>query len=216
MPLSKTGGHVQIRMKLNGGKHGGRRSGSGRQRLKSKGVAHRVREKINPRTPMHVNFKYKIQVRNKETLKLLKKSIANARKHGLRILHFSFQSNHVHLILEAPTNEILTRGMRSLTITFAKGLDKGRIQIERYHLHVLRSVRETKNALMYVLFNQQKHERGICSTIDEYSSVLCFANGLELVRKFAIKNKMILKIQRTVWVPDEPETWLVKMALSIL
>lgn len=142
---------MQTKMKLSGGRWGGLRSKAGRKRIRSRGVAHIPREKISIRTPLHVNFKYKIPVRNKETLKLLKKSIQNARKHGLRILHYSFQHNHIHLILEAENNSILTKGMRSLNITFAKGLHKGRIQIERYHLHVLKTVRETKHAIHYVL-----------------------------------------------------------------
>ncbi len=172
-------------MKLSGGNWGGLRFKAGRKRVHSKGVAHERREKVNARTPLHVNFKYRLNVRNKETLKLLKRSIQNARKHGLRVLQYSFQKNHIHLILEADSNVILTKGMRSLTITFAKGLQEGRVQLERYHLHVLRTVRETKHALQYVLFNQQKHESGTYSVVDEYSSVLSCRNGLEMVRKFA-------------------------------
>src|SRR5687768_14758032 len=95
---------------------GGRRRNSGRKRIRSKGVAHRVREKVSSRTPLHINFKYKSHIRNKETLKLLKRSIQNARSHGLKIHHYSFQSNHVHLIAGAGTNSVLTTGMRSLTI----------------------------------------------------------------------------------------------------
>lgn len=68
------------------------------------------------------------------------------------------QTNHIHLIIEADHNDTLTKGMRSLTVTFAKGLKKGKVQLERYHLHVLRSLKETKNAIQYVLFNQQKHD----------------------------------------------------------
>lgn len=134
--------------------------------------------------------------------------MANGRGHGLKILHFAFQSNHVHLILEAPSNEILTRGMRSLTITFAKNYDRGRIQVERYHLHVLRTVRETRNAIHYVLFNQQKHEKGRYSTVGDYSSVLCFKDGMALVRKFAMRSRMVLKIEKKVWIPDDPGSWL--------
>jgi REP element-mobilizing transposase RayT len=163
-----------------------------------------------------VNFKYRIHVRNKDTLKLLKKSIQNARSHGLRVLQYSFQHNHVHLILEADANAILTKGMRSLTITFAKGLNKGRVQIERYHLHVLKTAKEVKHALHYVLFNQQKHESGICSTIDDYSSVLSLENGLNLVRKFAKEKLMTLKIQfGEMWRSDEG-SYLYQRGLSQL
>lgn len=150
------------------GSHGGRRPKAGRRRIHSKGVAHETRETVSGRTPVHINFKFRCAVRSKQALRLLHQAILNARKHGLRINHYSLQSNHVHLIAEAADNSTLTKGMRSLTITFAKGLGKGRIQVQRYHLHVLRSVREAKNALHYVLFNGKKHGKRV---IDEFSSL---------------------------------------------
>lgn len=205
---------MQTKMKLSGGRWGGLRSKAGRKRVRSKGVAHTERAKVSMRTPLHVNFKYKIPVRNKDTLKLLKKAIQNARKHGLKVLHYSFQQNHIHLILEAESNPILTKGMRSLTITFAKGLQKGRVQIERYHLHVLKSVKETKCAIHYVLFNQQKHESGIYSVINDYSSVLYIKNGLDLIRKFAKDKALTLRIQKgSSWIPDPGLSYLSRIAL---
>lgn len=111
----------QIKRNLFQGKHCGRRPNCGRKRIHSKGVAHRQREKINSNTPMRINFKYRAFIQKKHCLKLLKKAITNARRHGLKILHYSLLSNYVHLIIEASDNHTLTRGMRSLTITFAKG-----------------------------------------------------------------------------------------------
>ncbi len=206
---------MQTKMKLSGGKWGGLRVKAGRKRIRSRGVAHSSREKVTGRTPIHVNFKYKIPVRNKETLKLLRKSIQNARRHGLRILQYSFQHNHVHLILEAENNAILTKGMRSLTITFAKGLNKGRVQIDRYHLHVLKTVRETKHALHYVLFNQQKHESGIYSEINEYSSVLFMEDGLKRIRSFAMEKGISLKIMKgNNWIPDSGSSFIMRKAFT--
>lgn len=183
----------QLILNLNHGKQGGRRPGSGRRRMQSRGVAHRDRERVNLRTPLHINFKYKAFIRNKFCLKLLKRAILNSRKHGLKVIHFSLQSNHIHLIIEAESNEILTRGMRSLTVTFARGLQKGKVQIERYHLHVLKSIRETRNAVQYVLFNQQKHEKGNSSSIDEFSSLLSLPDANERIRSFARQKMMTLK-----------------------
>jgi REP element-mobilizing transposase RayT len=201
----------QLRLNLDKGTRGGRRSGSGRKRIHSKGVAHRSREEVTKRTPVHVNFKYKTHIRNKTCLKLLKRAIVNARSYGLRVIHFSMQHNHIHLILEPSSNEILTRGMRSLTITFAKGLKAGKVQIERYHLHVLKSVREAKNAVHYVLFNKQKHEKGICSTIDEYCSIWESKEALELIKFMAKKLKMTLIIKgRETWELDESKTYFLK------
>lgn len=72
--------------------------------------------------------------------------IVNARRLGLRVIHFSLQTNHCHLIVEARDNETLTRGMRSLTVTIAKNVGKGKIQMGRYHLHVLRTIAEARKA----------------------------------------------------------------------
>lgn len=207
----------QIKFNLYQGKRGGRRPGSGRKRIHSKGVAHRTREKVSFRTPLHINFKFRTLIKNKDSLRLLKRAILNARAHGLKVVHFSMQSNHVHLIIEAVDNKVLTRGMRSLTVTFAKGLQKGRVQLERYHLHVLRTIRETKNALYYVLFNKQKHEKGIYSQIDEYTSLLPLNHALELIRKYAVKRRMTLKMgRRDDWQSDPITSYLLKISTTQL
>lgn len=204
----------QLKLNLNKGRHGGRRSGSGRKRIYSKGVAHRIRETVSSRTPCHVNFKYKCHIKNKDCLKLLKRAIANSRAYGLRIIHFSLQHNHIHIITEPTNNEILTRGMRSLTITFAKGLNQGKVQIERYHLHVLRTLREAKNAVHYVLFNKQKHEKGTCSKIDEYCSLWAVSKWNELVKAYAKTwNKTLVMGKNEYWKQDTPHTYLLKRSL---
>lgn len=113
-------------------------------------------------------------------------------------------------------NTILTRGMRSLTITFAKGLKMGRIQIERYHLHVLRTLREIRHAIYYVLFNEQKHEKGTCSSVDHYSSLPCHKEAPVLIKKFLRRKPMVLKLGRNDWEPDEGESYLLKRAWSEL
>lgn len=201
----------QTSMKLNGQNHGGLREGAGRPRIHSKGVAHRVREKVTRQTPVHINFRFKTHIRNKSSLKLLKRAIANARSYGLRIVHFSMQSNHLHFIIEADNNDILTTGMRSLTITFAKGIGRGKVQVERYHLHVLKGLQETKNAINYVLLNKQKHEKGTCSTVDEYTSIY---GMYSLMKTYAKLNKITLKIGHLIkHTIDEPISYLGKTAL---
>jgi len=201
----------QLKMSLNGRNHGGLREGSGRRRIRSKGVAHRGRESVKGHKPLHINFKFRTNIRNKACLKILKRAIANSRSYGLKIIHFSMQSNHLHFIIEAESNEILTKGMRSLTITFAKGLNKGKVQIERYHLHVLKSLRETKNAVHYVLFNKQKHEKGTYSVIDEYVSLYGMK---EFISAFAKKHKMTLKLGTLEQHPlDQARSYFLKQTL---
>lgn len=205
----------QMKFNLNRGTWGGRRPGSGRKRFHSSGVAHRTRERVTRRTPLHINFKYQTQIRNKLCLRLLKRAIMNSRAQGLRVIHFSLQSNHIHLIVECDNNAILTKGMRSLTVTFAKGLKVGRVQVDRYHLHVLKTLKETKHAVWYVLFNKQKHEKGRYSVIDEYSSVFSLKNGLALIRKFAKEHQITIKIHgRECWNCDDPLSFMLRRVVS--
>ncbi len=148
---------------------GGKRKGSGRTRIHSKGVSHRKRQKVSRHTPTHINMKYKASIRNKDFLRILKRAILNSRRKGLRILHYSVQSNHVHFIIEADNNENLEKGMRSLAVTIVRGINKGKVQLQRYHLHVLKCLRELRNAVNYVCYNEQKHTGK--RNIDAYSSV---------------------------------------------
>lgn len=207
----------QLVINLDKGTRGGRRNGSGRKRLHSPGVSHKGREKVSGRTPLHINFKYRCFIKNKQCLKLLKRAIINSRRQGLRILHYSMQTNHLHFIVEADSNKILTKGMRSLTITFAKGLHKGRVQLERYHLHVLRTLKETTNAIRYVLFNQQKHEKGTYSKIDEYSSLMSHKDVLKVIRNFALKKKMTVIVgRRKSDSLDDGKSMLFRLGISHL
>lgn len=203
----------QLNLNIYKGKKGGRRPGSGRKRIHSKGVAHRTRESMNAKTPLHINFRYRTTIRNKTNLRLLKRAILNSRSHGLKIIHFSLQTNHVHLIVEATDNQTLSKGMRSLTITFAKRLKRGRVQIERYHLHVLRSLRETKNAVHYVLFNEQKHSGLKKAYVDQYSS-LGLVKSLRKLAQEARMTVIMRKLNEMVSL-DLPESWLARASLDL-
>ena len=202
----------QLNLNIYQGKRGGQRPGSGRKRLHSQGVAHRKREKINARTALHINFKVKASIRNKHCLNILKRAIRNSRAMGLRVIHFSLQSNHVHLIVEATQNAILTKGMRSLTITFSKGVARGRIQVERYHLHVLKSLRETKNAVYYVLLNEQKHSGLKKAYVSDYSS-LGAIRGLRELAQSASMTIIVRKIHEMNFL-DAPEGWMLRQILN--
>jgi hypothetical protein len=199
----------QLDLNLSNRKHGGRRSGTGRKRRHSPGIAHRTREIVHGRFALHVNFKLRLHIRSKETLKILKRAILNARAKGLGVVHFSLQSNHVHLIVEAQNNEILTRGMRSLTITVAKGIKKGRVQIERYHLHILKTLRETKNAVRYVLLNEQKHTKSKRIVTLPYCSLVFLGHAFS--RRMAKREKLSL-----IWRPPEEKSFLDKAKSWIL
>lgn len=96
-------------------------------------------------------------IRTPGMLKNLETAINNASEFDFNVTHFTIQSNHIHLIAETKINKSLERGMRSLTNTIVKLFQKGSIQIERYHLHVLKTPIEVSNALVYIQNNDLKH-----------------------------------------------------------
>ena len=79
-----------------------------------------------------------------------------------RLIHYSIQSNHVHAIVEAESAAALRSGMTALATRLALLVRRvlrvrGRVLPERYHLRRLRTPREVRNALAYVLLNARKH-----------------------------------------------------------
>lgn len=147
----------QLELDLYKGRNGGPRPGAGRPRKHSRGVSHLRREKVTHRTPLHINFKFSVFIRTEKVLKIFERGIESALKFNFQVTHFSIQSNHIHLIAETTNNKSLSSGMRSITSVLAKGIGRGSIQIERYHLHVLKTPTEVRNAIFYVLHNDIRH-----------------------------------------------------------
>jgi len=95
----------------------------------------------------------------------MRRSIASSEKDHFRVVHFSVQSNHLHLIVEAEDEHALSRGMQALSIRMAHAVHDalghgGTVFADRYHAHQLKTPRETRAALLYVLQNWAKHGRG--------------------------------------------------------
>jgi putative transposase len=81
---------------------------------------------------------------------------------GVRIIHYSIQGNHLHLIVEAESVASLSRAMQGLGIRMAKRLNRlsgrhGGVFVDRYHAHPLKTPREAKRAVRYVLTNYRHH-----------------------------------------------------------
>ncbi len=94
-------------------------------------------------------------------------------------VNYSIQSNHLHLLVEARNRGALTRGVQGLMVRIAKGLNRlwsrrGKVFSDRYHDRILRSPRQVRNALVYVLQNAKKHGRKLKGLIDAFSSARWF------------------------------------------
>jgi ubiquinone biosynthesis protein Coq4 len=82
----------------------------------------------------------------------------------------------------------------------------GKVQVERYHLHVLKTKREVKHAVHYVAFNQQKHEKGTYTVIDEFTSAI---SDLKMVQEYAKRMKITMKIQGSTFLDmDRPRIFI--------
>jgi REP element-mobilizing transposase RayT len=92
-------------------------------------------------------------------------SLRQTRERGdFRVVHYSIQRNHVHLLVESAGKQALGRGMKAVASRLARAVNRvfgrrGPVLYGRYHLRVLRTPREVRNALAYVLLNARKHWR---------------------------------------------------------
>ena len=87
---------------------------------------------------------------------------AAADRFGVRLVEHSIQANHLHLIAEAQDERALARGMKGLLVRAARRLNAlwgrcGALVDDHYHARPLKTPREVRNALVYVLHNARKH-----------------------------------------------------------
>src|SRR5262249_19348018 len=90
--------------------------------------------------------------------------VGGRNRFGFRLVHFSVQSTHLHLLAEASDRRALARGVQGLSIRIAKAINRrlgrhGKVFNDRYHARALRTPRETRWAMRYVLANVRKHAR---------------------------------------------------------
>ena len=169
---------------------GGKRPGAGRKPSGRKvGVPHRARPSHRARHPVHITLR---AVRGLPSLRAdavfpaVRRALTDGSRHGFRVVEFSVQHDHVHVIIEAPDTRGLSRGVQGLAIRIAKRVNRalgrcGRVWGGRFHARALRTPREVRNALVYVLHNWRKHVRGAWG-IDLRSSAAWFAGWRQPVR----------------------------------
>lgn len=168
---------------------GGRRRGAGRKPAGvSAGVPHCRRPLLDHRHPVHLTLR---AVRGLPSLRaanvftVVRSRLAASSRQPFRIVHFSVQTNHVHLLVEAAGTAALGRGVQGLTIRLAKAVNRllgrhGRVWADRYHARALRTPSEVRRGLVYVLLNGRKH--GVCRRgIDPCSSGAWFQGWRERV-----------------------------------
>jgi hypothetical protein len=183
---------------------GGRRVGAGRKPAgPTAHVPHRLRGFHDGRHPIHVTMRAVRglpSLRSANLFPVLWRGLARASGRRFRVVHFSVQANHVHLLVEADEARALARGMQGLGIRLAKAMNRrlsrrGRIWADRYHGRPLRTPREVRHGLVYVLLNGRKH--GVSGTgVDRCSSGAWFEGWRDA------------KVARGPSPVARPRTWL--------
>lgn len=150
---------------------GGRREGAGRPSL---GRVPRIpRPPLASRFPVHVTLKLEPSLpnlRTKHLVRVIEQCLRQGKeREGFRLVHYSVQAHHLHLIVEAQSAQALASGVKGLSVRVAKRLNatlgrKGRVFAERYFARILKTPRQTRAAIAYVLLNARRHDaqRGRC------------------------------------------------------
>ncbi len=147
---------------------GGRRDGAGRKRRPDapKRLPHGSRVRVGAPLPAHVTLRMRDDVPSLRTAGIvheIERTFAHGcARPGFRLVHYSLQGNHAHLIVEVHDRDALGRGMKSLAARLARAVNrvagrKGRVLLDRYHVQLLSTPRHVHNALRYVLLNARRH-----------------------------------------------------------
>ncbi|HVH05662.1 MAG TPA: transposase [Myxococcota bacterium] len=143
-----------------------RHENPGRPRGKHPRIAHASRDAFPADHPCHVTLRVRPglpTLRDPDVVREIEAAFrrGNERKQ-FRLVHYSIQDDHAHLIVEANGTFALGRGMKSIASLFAFAVNRalgrtGRVLADRYHLRVLKSPRQVRNAIAYVLLNARRH-----------------------------------------------------------
>lgn len=163
METTRGGQQLELRFRAWGGK----RKNAGRKPANGlvAGLSHRTRPVHREWTPVHVTMRAVAgmpSLRSQVVFAVVEREVRGGSRKGLRILHFSVQRDHVHMILEAEDATALARGVQRFASRVAMAANAvtrrhGKVWRERYHREDLTTPTQVRNAYVYVLMNHRKH-----------------------------------------------------------
>lgn len=211
---------------------GGARRNAGRKAGPRPKTLHRARPMHRAWQPVHVTLRACLApLRSQFVYPSVRLALVRATRRApaqFRIVHYSVQRDHVHLVVEAADKRSLSSGVRSVMIRIARYVNdllarRGRFWADRWHGRALASPREVRAALVYVLANFRKHARhGLRVGIDPYSSGPWFDGW----REWRLDSGVPPPLAESVSWPSEesaetsacsmrsgfaPQTWLVRV-----
>jgi putative transposase len=200
---------------------GGSRRGAGRKPGPRPNTAHRIRPAQRGWQPVHVTLRAGFRKLRSERIfgalqRAFRRSLQRAPEQ-FRVLQFSIQSDHVHLIVEAANKQALSRGMQGLSISIARRVNRllgrrGRFWVDRFHARALENPRSVRNALVYVLANFRKHaSRRYPAGIDRFSSASLFDGWLLTVRQRTAIDRLAAQVFESGPLVARARTWLARV-----
>ncbi len=146
---------------------GGARAGAGRKPGPNPGLPHVSRVPFARTSPAHVTLRLRrdlpSSLRSVRIVREVERTFrAGCERRGFRLVHYSLQGNHAHLIVEAHDRAALGRGMMAVGARLARAVNRvsgrrGRVLADRYHVRLLPTPKEVRAALRYVLLNARRH-----------------------------------------------------------
>jgi len=147
-------------------KWGGARKGAGRKPRGRPSRPHDTRARVDPRYPLQVTIRAVPglpSLRSARVFGALQRTIGRASVDRFRVIHFSIQQDHGHFIVEGDEARRARGGMHGLAIRLALAVNRalgrrrGRVVGDRYHVRPLRTPRQMRTSMVYVLLNFRKH-----------------------------------------------------------
>jgi len=176
---------------------GGKRPGAGRPR-KTGAIRRNVRRpELSKHHPVHVSLRVCKEVgrlRRPDGYAAIRRAVAACiGRRDFRVVHTSIQSNHLHLLVEANDKRALANGVRAFEISATQHLNaacgrRGEAFVGRYHAVQLKTPRQVRNALCYVMNNWRRHreDRVAPAQVDRYSTGILFDGWAGMTGPFAI------------------------------
>jgi REP element-mobilizing transposase RayT len=177
----------QLDLDLRRRAHGGARPGAGRPRKTGPRSPHVARAELPRDVPVHVTLRVAYEagkLRNRVGYRAVRRAIATTLgRTDFRIVHASVQANHVHLLVEADAKLALANGLRAFMISAARHLNRARgrrgaVFTARYHAVQLRTPRQVRNCIGYVLNNWRHHREDLAGPRQRRADLDPYATGL--------------------------------------
>jgi len=216
---------------LRGARKGERRKNVGRPKKGPRASErHEKRLALRRSWPAHVILRVAPEVgslRNGEVFHAIREALITVWKleDTFHVVHFSVQRTHIHLLVEASDRLSLAKGMQTFGISAAKHINalirdedgkrrRGSVFPDRYHVKILKTPRQVRNCLTYVLNNWRHHgedksERARSWHVDPFSSAVTFEGWKE--RESRDGQRYVQPPSYVAPLVCAPRTWLLNV-----